>query len=151
MRKLLLILLFVTCPVFAAGFLASWTIPTERVDGSPLAIDEIGGYLLKYRIETDLSTWTKIVIADPNAYQYEVKNLTPGTYIVTIGVFDTDGRWSDDAVPVSVAVTAEVAKPERLILHLTSTNITQPLPDEIIKLCEEDAECTVETIVKVNF
>ena len=142
MKWLITILLLIVAPAFGSGFLASWQIPTEYENGDPLPIEQIGGYLLKYR-PSAATAWIKVVIPDPNTYQYRVDNLEPGTYSVTVSVFDLEGTFSNDALPVSVTIPAERFKPKQMIIIAESFSPSYPLPEEIIKLCETEMDCTV--------
>lgn len=75
----------------------SWTHPTERVDGSPLAVTEIA----ETRIYCDGEA--AIVVAAPaSSYQY----LTPGTHTCHATTVDTQGLESDP----SNTITFEVLK-----------------------------------------
>lgn len=59
MRQLILLLLFITAPVYA-GYTVTWTAPTENTDGSPLT--DLGGYHL----------WC--------LYAFQADGVTPRTY-----------------------------------------------------------------------
>ncbi len=67
----------------------AWNPPTQRVDGTPLAPEEIAYYLFK------LGTWEEEVVKVP----YTVRALKYGTYTYTVRCCDTNGLCS---VPSSV-------------------------------------------------
>lgn len=149
MKKLMIALMFFMSPaIFAGDLLISWQIPTERENGEPLAIEAIGGYLLKYR-QVGENVWSKVLLREASTYQYELENVPPGNYEFTIGAFDSDGLWSNDAAYVYVNVV-DASKPKRLVIHVASLAADQPLPDEIIALCETEVECKIETYITIE-
>lgn len=80
-----------------------WQTPTQRENGDPLAVEEIGGYELRYLEQT-------LLLPYPEATGYNVTELLggeplSGDYTVEISVYDTNGLYST-FVPVSVSVAS---------------------------------------------
>lgn len=66
----------------SSSVLLSWDRPTQREDGTPLAPDEIRGYVIEYddqRVEV-------------TGYSHTVEGLPPGRYSFRIATIDSDGR-----------------------------------------------------------
>jgi len=86
MRYLLLTLAFLTSYAIADSAVISWTPPTERVDGTPLAADEIGNYILRQDsvIIRDDIPGTDVTVT--------VSDLGPGQYCFDMATQDTEGR-----------------------------------------------------------
>lgn len=81
----------------AVGF--SWVAPTQRENGTPLDITQIGGYEFRYRNIND-ANYTYVTINDPwmNYYNF---NYLSGTYIFQVATYDTNGLYSNfiDVIP----------------------------------------------------
>lgn len=79
--------------------LIKWTQPVQRENGDPLAITEIGGYEIRYRLTTD-NTYSYVTINDAyiNEYTY---NGNPSNMLFQIAAFDTNGLYSNfvDVLP----------------------------------------------------
>ena len=71
----------------------SWTAPTERADGSALALSAIAGYRVYYGLETGIYHG-QIDINDYIATQSQLPSLPSGEYFIVITTIDTDGRES---------------------------------------------------------
>jgi hypothetical protein len=71
-----------------------WSAPTERANGDPMSRDEIGGYEIRYRSESENSFKT-ILIQDTAVNQYTLDNIKLDSTRVEVAVFDTDGIYSD--------------------------------------------------------
>lgn len=74
------------------SFVLSWVAPTTRVDGSSLAMSEIGGYEISY-IDSN-NTSTNVLIDDPLRTEVTLANLSPNNYLVYIFTFDQQNRLS---------------------------------------------------------
>jgi len=96
-----MLLLTLCTSVFADSAIITWTAPTERVDGTPLPAEEIGGYIL--RIDGVVITDT-IPGSDTT---YTVSGLTPGTYAFDMQTRDTVGRTGPFSDVVQKSVSAE--------------------------------------------
>lgn len=73
----------------------SWSVPTEREDGSALAFSDIAGYRIHYGLETGIYT-DKIDINNHKTTQVQLSSLRipSDKYFVVITTIDTDGRES---------------------------------------------------------
>jgi hypothetical protein len=71
----------------------TWTAPSAREDGSPLALSEIASYHIYYGIEPG-DYQNEIDIDDPSAKSAQVEALPSGTYYVVLTAIDMDGRES---------------------------------------------------------
>lgn len=85
-KKLILLLVFLPCPALA-DTLVSWTIPTQRADGTPLPLSEIDSYDLY----VDGSLYIDKIPADSTSIV--VTGLT-GTHEITMDTLDTGGMYS---------------------------------------------------------
>ena len=74
-----------------AGF--SWSAPTEREDGSALALSDIAGYRIYYGLESGIYTG-KIDINNHTTTQAQLSSLPSDKYFVVITTIDTGGRES---------------------------------------------------------
>lgn len=85
-----------------------WSAPTEREDGTPLDVAEIGGY----RLYIDGSA----VVDMPGSLnpdgQYEFqRDFSHGQYVAEITCIDTEGRESDKSNSVPFVVISRPAAP----------------------------------------
>ncbi len=81
----------------------SWTAPTTRTDGTPLAMDEIGGYKVYMGASaTDLSLVANV--SDPYTMEYEINNLDEGTYYFAVSTYSKSDVESDISVVVSKTI-----------------------------------------------
>lgn len=74
----------------------NWIAPSIRENGEFMTPNEIGGYEITYWKDTRYSTPRKEKILVKNAYttEYEIKNLSTGTYHFTIAAYDNLGVFS---------------------------------------------------------
>lgn len=74
----------------------NWIAPSVRENGEFMTPNEIGGYEITYWKDSRYSTPSKQKILVKNAYttEYEVKNLSTGTYHFTIAAYDNLGVFS---------------------------------------------------------
>jgi hypothetical protein len=89
--------------VQGAAISLSWIAPSERVDGTPIAMSEIAGYRVYYGVsQGDYSE--KVDIADSSTMQVTLNNVPSGTYYIVVTTFDTDGResWYSEEVVTTV-------------------------------------------------
>jgi len=126
----LLVGLMVTLAVQAAPAKSnlSWEPPTERVDGTPFAVEDIQEYRVTYTIDGEVDANRPPVVIDFAAVDAEiVVELTPREmpYVVAfqIVVVDTDGRVSRPSDPVSkefaVDSTASPQPPTNIQFRIT--------------------------------
>lgn len=73
----------------------SWTPPTLRENGNALDITELGGYEIRYKLET-ASNFTYVTINDAWINQHNFSWLE-GNYIFQIAAFDKNGNYSNFA------------------------------------------------------
>jgi len=126
----LLVGLMLTLAVQAAPATStlSWEPPTERVDGTPFAVEDIQEYRVTYTIDGKVDANRPPVVIDFAAVNAEiVVELTPREmpYVVAfqIVVVDTEGRVSRPSDPVSkefaVDSTASPQPPTNIQFRIT--------------------------------
>lgn len=106
---------------FAATVTLIWDHPVQRVDGSPLPIEEIQNTMLFWRNDTcDVqqllsapSEQTAIVPSPLN--EYVTPDLSEGVWCFTARTIDTDGLISDPSNVVSKEILPRPLSPENLI------------------------------------
>jgi len=77
-------------PTTVGNTTITWNAPSTRVDGTPIAMSELGGYYLYYgKSPDDIST--VINIQDPYTFEITLNNLPSGKYYFRVSAFDTDG------------------------------------------------------------
>ncbi|MBU2863946.1 hypothetical protein QWZ13_04545 [Reinekea marina] len=77
-----------------------WSAPVERVNGQSMDMLEVGGYEIRYKLESD-ETYTNVVI-DGLEDQYTFLDLENAEdYQFEVAVFDTDGIYSDFVVAMA--------------------------------------------------
>jgi hypothetical protein len=81
----------------------SWVAPSEREDGTGLALSEIAGYRIYYGTKTGVYQ-NYIVINDHTVEQTQIADVPAGTYYVVMTAIDTEGRESDYSSEVVVTV-----------------------------------------------
>lgn len=92
----------------------SWEPPTERVNGDPLAPEEISHYNLYCGDQV-----TQIPgLTNTGDYPLSLDKMLPGygSYDCTLTAVDTDGLESDPSNVVVLAMTAPPGSPTRFIL-----------------------------------
>ena len=81
-------------PVATAGSaILSWSIPTTRADGSPIAISEIAGYEI-YVLAEGTGVSSVITVTSGTTTTYTVTGLSPDTYDFSMAAKDTAGNLS---------------------------------------------------------
>lgn len=81
-----------------------WEAPMKREDGTSLYPGEISGYRIYVSAGTE-DRARVIPIDDGSATSYALKEVSPGTYSITISVVDADGRESRQSPSVRVEVS----------------------------------------------
>jgi hypothetical protein len=76
----------------------SWEIPTTRENGDPLEIEDIGGYEIRYKHESDDSFQYRTV-TEASTKTLKIENLSSGEYEFTVATFDREGLYSDYSDP----------------------------------------------------
>ncbi|WP_435105010.1 Calx-beta domain-containing protein [Arhodomonas sp. AD133] len=67
-----------------------WSAPTEREDGEPLDMSEIGGYRIYYGTSSDALD-NSVEVADAYATSYTIDDLSSDTYYTAVTTYDTEG------------------------------------------------------------
>jgi len=81
----------------------SWIAPSEREDGTPIALSEIAGYRIYYGTSNGEYPF-RLDITDSTAERTGLDSLFPGDYVFVITTLDTDGRESAFSKEVSVSI-----------------------------------------------
>lgn len=69
-----------------------WAPPTQREDGSSITNAELGGFLIRYKSQTD-TDYTYLDISDSSAKSRIITNLS-GSYVFQIAVYDSNNLYS---------------------------------------------------------
>jgi hypothetical protein len=82
--------------VCADGYSAvlQWSAPTQRENGEPLTVDELGGYEIRVYLQDD-PDYKTIVIPDGQATGFRVNDLPSGTHSFRIAAYDISGLYSN--------------------------------------------------------
>jgi hypothetical protein len=78
----------------------TWNAPLTREDGSALALGQIAGFRIYYRLRFE-EDYDVISIEDPTANHYSLENLPPGAYEFSITTIDDSGLESRRSEPVT--------------------------------------------------
>jgi hypothetical protein len=71
----------------------SWTIPSTRIDGTPLALSELTGYEIYYTTD-DPAVSGKVSVSGGSSASYRATDLKAGNYYFTISAIDSTGLKS---------------------------------------------------------
>lgn len=84
-----------TTPTVPASYTAtlSWTPPSTREDGSPIALSELTGYEIYYTTD-DLTQATTVAVSGGSNTSYSLPSLAAGTYHFAIAAIDSNGLKS---------------------------------------------------------
>ena len=79
-------------PVGSSGSATlNWTAPTKNTDGTPLT--DLAGYIIRYG--TDEAAMTQSIrVSSAATTEYEISNLTPGTYYFEVIALSSEGTQS---------------------------------------------------------
>ena len=77
--------------------------PTTRLDGEPLSLSELDGYILYSGTDSDNLT-PLVDLNDGSITSYAISDLDPGTYYFTITAYDNSGLESSYADIISKQV-----------------------------------------------
>ncbi len=133
-------LVFGTQAAFGAEAVSklSWEAPVERVDGTPMSIDEIAEYRLYYNVDGPVDTASKIVTLEAFQTTHGLTlDLTPRAenYVVNFAISAVDTNGAESALSETVSKTFNVdstAKPS------PPTSVTFSI------VCGED--CTIQEV-----
>lgn len=81
----------------------SWTVPTSREDGSPLALNELAGYRIRYGTVPD-ALISRVEVNTADVTNYTISNLTAGTWYFSVSAYDTHGVESQPSNLGSLAI-----------------------------------------------
>jgi hypothetical protein len=81
-------------PVPTGSALLSWSVPTTRANGTPLAVSELSGYEI-YVLSESTGESTVISVPDPLLTTYTLNGLPGDIYHFAVGAVDTGGLISD--------------------------------------------------------
>ena len=73
----------------------SWSVPTLRVNGTVLLLNEIKGYQFCYVKDDGPETCSIFNVSTPAQSTYSISDLTPGDYQITLALIDTNENYSD--------------------------------------------------------
>jgi hypothetical protein len=93
----------VVAPVVHDSATLSWSVPTTRADGSPLATSEIAGYEI-YMIAESTGLRSVITVSDSAATSHTVSGLPADTYHFSMVALDTSGNPSELSAVVSKTI-----------------------------------------------
>lgn len=68
----------------------SWVAPSSRLDGTPISLSEIGGYILYYGTSSTNLT-NAVTISGSSTNQRQVSGLASGTYYFQVSAYDQQG------------------------------------------------------------
>lgn len=94
-----------TVPTDAARL--SWSVPTARVDGTPLPSNEIQGYELFWSTTANFTTTTtgvnRLIVG--SVTQHTISDMAPATWYFAVRTLSTDGLVSALSTRVSKTTT----------------------------------------------
>jgi hypothetical protein len=80
----------------------SWSAPTQRADGSPIAMSEIGGYRIYYGTRSG-NYVSDVRIDDPYTTTYTINGLAAGSeYYLAMAAYDSQGLESSLSREINV-------------------------------------------------
>lgn len=82
-----------------AALALTWSVPTQRQDGTALPVSEIDGYMITYM--RDGGAAVQVVIDDGAATTYRFTGLQPGAYLFQISTTDTAGVTGEQSGKVA--------------------------------------------------
>lgn len=68
----------------------SWVAPSSRLDGTPISLSEIGGYILYYGTSSANLT-NAVTISGSSTNQRQVSGLVSATYYFQVSAYDQQG------------------------------------------------------------
>jgi len=92
----------------------NWTLPTTRVSGKPLAVDQIAA--VRIEIGVDGENYAPVGEFTPDVLETVVSDLEAGTWLFRGTVIDTKGRLS---LPVDASIVLEDTTPPGVLPSLT--------------------------------
>ena len=108
MRFFLILLLIIPAITLADSIELTWDIPTQRVDGSALAAEEIDGYAIDY---THNNGEQQTIIVDGGlTLSHIIPDVLPGSYVFQIATISNE-QVGPSSNPITLTL-AEIRKAE---------------------------------------
>lgn len=117
----------------AESVVLNWAAPTERNNGEPLTVDELGGYELRYQLAGTADQLT-VIVPDGKATTYRVDGLPGGSHVFEIAAYDTNGLYSE-FVSIGYNQPSKPGGPGNVG--------AQPVINDVIAACLADPNCRV--------
>ena len=95
----------------------SWVAPTQRNDNTPLAVTDIGGFQLRYKLRS-AGSYSMVTIASGAATSYALAGIGAGDYEYQLAVYDTNGLYSG-----WVAIVPSVAANPKPVTNATAKRL----------------------------
>jgi hypothetical protein len=73
----------------------SWVVPTQRVNGDALMLNEIKGYQFCYTVDDGSEACEIFDVSDPAQSEFTIPNWPAGVYRITLATVDTNNIYSD--------------------------------------------------------
>jgi hypothetical protein len=77
------------------SFNLSWVVPTQRVNGDALMLNEIKGYQFCYTVDDGNEACETFDVSDPAQSEFTIPNWPAGVYRITLATIDTNNIYSD--------------------------------------------------------
>jgi hypothetical protein len=72
----------------------SWVVPTQRVNGDALMLNEIKGYQFCYTVDDGSEACEIFDVSDPAQSEFTIPNWPAGVYRITLATVDTNNIYS---------------------------------------------------------
>jgi hypothetical protein len=79
----------------SSSFILSWVVPTQRVNGDALMLNEIKGYQFCYTVDDGSEACEIFDVSDPAQNEFTITNWPAGVYRITLATVDTNNIYSD--------------------------------------------------------
>lgn len=112
-----------------------WAVPTERENGEPLAVEDIGGYEIRYR-SGDADESNSVIVPDGSATSFTLNELTDAAYTIEVAAYDTDGLFSE-FVQINYRLPSKPLGPSDVAV--------QPTVVDVLVACLAYPNCRVAT------
>ena len=77
-------------PPVTGSALVTWTAPVSRLNGDPISLSEIGGYIVYFGTSSGNLT-NAVTVAGGSTNQRQITGLAPGTYYFQVSAYDQQG------------------------------------------------------------
>jgi hypothetical protein len=134
-----LIAMLVSISAQAVNLQISWVPPTQRTDNSALGANDVIGYEIRYRKDSEgLSALKTVMIPDGKATKYVLTVTDDVNYVVSIAAYDTTFLYSAFAQLTYVPI-ADLPSPK---LPTTLKVIKQPA-DTLVLCTANPTKCKI--------